>query len=92
MPTYEYKCDKCENIFEVFQSISADPISDCPDEKCEGNVSKLISRGSGFVLKGSGFYQTDYKSDSYNKDKKADSGSSCGSSEACSTCPAANNS
>lgn len=84
MPTYEYKCEKCQNVFEVFQSISADPIKTCPDEHCKGNVEKLISKGSGFVLKGSGFYQTDYK----NQPKKNEG---CGSKEACASCPAASN-
>lgn len=85
MPTYEYKCNECNNIFEVFQNITADPISDCPDQNCNGEVSKLISKGSGFVLKGSGFYQTDYKSK-----PKSEPSEGCGSKEACSTCPAAN--
>lgn len=84
MPTYDYKCEKCQKEFEVFQSITADPITECIDQECDGKVTKLISKGSGFVLKGSGFYQTDYKS-------KTNSNESCGSKEECSSCPAAQN-
>lgn len=75
MPTYEYKCEKCKNIFEVFQSMSAEPLQTCPD--CEGQVERLISSGNGFLFKGSGFYITDYRSDKYKKDKtKAETSSS----------------
>lgn len=59
MPTYEYKCKKCGNVFEVFHSMSADPVKSCP--KCGGEVKKLIGAGSGPIFKGSGFYHTDYK-------------------------------
>lgn len=57
MPLYEYRCDACEHQFEVIQSFSAKPIRKC--EKCGGRVQKLISR-AGFVLKGGGWYKTDY--------------------------------
>lgn len=81
MPTYEYKCEKCGKIFEEFQSISAEPLKDCIDTECGGSVQRLLSSGAGFLFKGTGFYQTDYRSDSYkkaaNKDKPStDSGSS----------------
>lgn len=82
MPTYEYKCDKCNNIFEIFQNINAEPMEKCPDNSCDGEITKLISKGSGFVLKGSGFYQTDYKSKNSSKE-------SCGTKEECNNCPAA---
>ena len=59
MPTYEYKCLNCNHQFEVFQSIKDDALSVCPE--CNGKLRRLISGGSGFILKGSGFYQTDYK-------------------------------
>lgn len=59
MPTYEYKCKKCGNEFEVFHSMSSEPVKFCP--KCGGEVKKLISAGAGAIFKGSGFYQTDYK-------------------------------
>ena len=59
MPTYEYKCMKCNHKFEVFQKITDDPVIECP--KCKGEVKRLISGGAGPIFKGSGFYQTDYK-------------------------------
>ena len=72
MPTYEYACSKCGHHFERFQSISAEPVKNCP--KCnQTNVQRLIGGGNGFLFKGSGFYATDYRSSSYEKGKKADS-------------------
>jgi putative FmdB family regulatory protein len=69
MPTYEYKCNKCEIHFEEFQSMSAEPIKVCPE--CGGDVVRLISAGNGLIFKGSGFYITDYKnSKKENKPKK----------------------
>ncbi len=59
MPTYEYKCNKCGYVFELFQTMSADPVKICP--KCKGEVKRLIGPGAGPIFKGSGFYQTDYK-------------------------------
>ncbi len=59
MPTYEYKCLNCGDLFEVFQSIKAAPVEKCP--KCNGKVKRLISSGGIPIFKGSGFYQTDYK-------------------------------
>jgi putative FmdB family regulatory protein len=70
MPTYEYKCLKCERRFEVFQSISDTPIKTC--EVCKGQVKRLIGRGAGFIFKGSGFYCTDYRSESYQKAAKTE--------------------
>ena len=58
MPTYNYKCNECENKFAVFQKMSDDPVKDCP--QCEGEVRRIISGGSGMIFKGSGFYLTDY--------------------------------
>jgi putative FmdB family regulatory protein len=68
MPTYEYECESCDHRFEEFQSIMAKPIEMCP--VCQGVVRRLIGAGAGFLFKGSGFYQTDYRSSSYQK--KAD--------------------
>ncbi len=65
MPTYEYKCHDCGTRFEEFQRITDPPISSCP--RCEGKVERLISAGSGLLFKGSGFYITDYRSESYKK-------------------------
>lgn len=66
MPTYQYICDSCKHQFERFQSIKAGPIRKCP--KCGRlSVQRLIGAGAGIIFKGSGFYQTDYRSDSYRK-------------------------
>lgn len=65
MPTYEYECKKCNRPFEAFQSITAKPLRKCP--KCGGKVRRLIGRGAGIIFKGSGFYQTDYRSANYKK-------------------------
>jgi putative FmdB family regulatory protein len=71
MPTYEYACEACGHNFEEFQSIKAAPITTCP--KCKKKkVKRLISGGAGFIFKGSGFYITDYRSDSYKSDAKSD--------------------
>ena len=73
MPTYEYACDACGHRFEAFQSIMAKPIVKCP--QCgKRKVKRLISGGAGFIFKGSGFYATDYRSESYKSAAKADSG------------------
>ncbi len=63
MPTYEYKCRKCGDQFEAFQSISAPPLKRCP--KCKGTVARVLTTGAGIIFKGSGFYQTDYKKSSH---------------------------
>ena len=66
MPTYEYKCEACGHKFERFQSITADPIKQCP--QCKKNkVKRLISGGAGLIFKGSGFYITDYRSEGYKE-------------------------
>jgi putative FmdB family regulatory protein len=85
MPTYEYECQKCGYIFEEFQSINAAPLKNCKKEGCDGTVRRLFSGGAGFIFKGSGFYSTDYRSDSYKKGAKSDSGSSSTSSSSSST-------
>jgi putative FmdB family regulatory protein len=72
MPTYEYICDNCQHQFEQFQSIKARPIRKCP--KCGRlSVQRLIGAGAGIIFKGSGFYQTDYRSESYKKAKESES-------------------
>ena len=77
MPTYEYKCDACGHAFEQFQSMSAAPIKKCP--KCgKLKVKRLIGTGAGLIFKGSGFYITDYRDQSYKDKAKAESGSSDG--------------
>jgi putative FmdB family regulatory protein len=62
MPTYDYKCSDCNYTFEHFQPMSAQPLTECP--KCKGTLKRIIGTGSGPIFKGSGFYQTDYKSKS----------------------------
>lgn len=69
MPTYEYKCLKCGNSFELFQSMSDEPVKVCPE--CGGEVKRLIGPGAGPIFKGSGFYQTDYKNKTQSKPKAA---------------------
>ena len=68
MPTYEYKCKKCGEIFEKFQSITEDPIKKC--KNCDGEVYRLISKNGNFILKGSGYYSTDNRSSNYKPKKK----------------------
>ena len=78
MPTYDYRCDACENVFEVFQSFSEDPPSTCPEENCGGAVKKIFS-APGISFKGSGFYKNDSRS------KSSSSSSSSSSSDSKST-------
>lgn len=70
MPTYEYKCEKCGNAFDVFQKMSDKPLSRCPDRTCKGKVKRLIGTGAGFIFKGPGFYTTDYRSENYKRREK----------------------
>lgn len=84
MPTYDYECKKCGHRFEVFQSMKDDRLTDCPLDECDGEVKRLLGTGAGIIFKGSGFYETDYRSDSYKKAASAekpstDSGSSSSS-------------
>lgn len=85
MPTYEYRCNACDNKWEDFQSIKAEPTKKCP--KCKkAKAERIISAGGGIIFKGSGFYQTDYRSESYKKGaeaaKKASESSTATSSDA----------
>ncbi len=72
MPTYDYECEKCGHRFELFQSMKDEPKKRCP--KCKGKVRRLIGTGAGMIFKGSGFYVTDYRSDSYKSQKSKESG------------------
>ncbi|MBD29150.1 MAG: FmdB family transcriptional regulator [Rickettsiales bacterium] len=72
MPTYEYYCEKCEQTFEVFQSMKDRKLKKCQDKNCGGVVERLLGTGAGVIFKGSGFYETDYRSDSYKAGAKAD--------------------
>ncbi|NIR43152.1 MAG: zinc ribbon domain-containing protein [Gemmatimonadetes bacterium] len=79
MPTYDYRCESCGHQFEKFsQRISDESTAECP--KCGGTAERLISGGAGLLFKGSGFYITDYRSDSYKKAEKQESGSGDGES------------
>jgi len=71
MPTYDYCCDACGHRFEHFQSITAAALRKCPACGKRG-LRRLIGTGGGVIFKGSGFYQTDYRSDSYKKAAKAE--------------------
>ena len=75
MPTYEYECEKCGRIFEEYQSIIAKQLTKCKFEGCDGPVKRILSAGAGFILKGSGFYSTDYRSDSYKKQAQSEKSS-----------------
>jgi putative FmdB family regulatory protein len=76
MPTYEYECTKCGRIFEEFQSITARPKrsidTDCARCNNKAPVRRLIGTGAGVLFKGSGFYETDYRSESYKAGAKAE--------------------
>ena len=80
MPTYDYICQACEHEFEEFQSMSAKPLRKCP--KCgKPKLKRLIGTGAGVIFKGSGFWQTDYRSEGYKKAAEADSKAGSESSE-----------
>ena len=80
MPTYDYVCDACGHEFELFQSITEKVKRKCPECK-KPKLRRLFGTGAAIVFKGSGFYQTDYRSDSYNKAAAADKKSSESSSD-----------
>ncbi|MDG1875456.1 MAG: zinc ribbon domain-containing protein [Mariniblastus sp.] len=71
MPTYDYICDACEHAWELFQRITEDPIKKCP-ECGKKKAVRQFGTGAAIMFKGSGFYETDYRSDSYKKSAKAD--------------------
>jgi putative FmdB family regulatory protein len=77
MPTYDYKCKTCGGMFDVFQSIKAKPLSRTKCQICgkTTSVTRQIGTGGAVIFKGSGFYQTDYRSEGYKKAATADSDS-----------------
>ena len=75
MPTYDYICDSCGHEFEAYESIMASPRTECPECKLP-KLRRKIGPGAAILFKGSGFYQTDYRSDSYKKAAEADKSSS----------------
>jgi putative FmdB family regulatory protein len=76
MPTYEYHCEKCGQNFDKFQSMNDLPLRECSKELCRqkkwghGKVKRLLGTGAGLIFKGSGFYTTDYRSNSYQEGAK----------------------
>ncbi|HPB80852.1 MAG TPA: zinc ribbon domain-containing protein [Spirochaetota bacterium] len=91
MPTYEYECRVCKHRFEVFQSMSDEPIKECV--KCGAEVRKLIQGGAGIIFKGSGFYKKDYASGVSSRggaketESASDTAPACPGS--CASCPVA---
>ena len=79
MPTYDYECNSCGHEFELFQVISDSPRKKCP-ECGKLRLRRLFGTGGAIVFKGTGFYQTDYRSDSYKQGAKADKKASSSSS------------
>lgn len=72
MPTYDYECSACGNLWELFQKMTSKPAKKCP--KCgKPKAQRLLSAGGGMLFKGSGFHTTDYRSASYKKAAAADS-------------------
>ncbi|MGB3974982.1 MAG: zinc ribbon domain-containing protein [bacterium] len=76
MPLYEYKCSKCDHVFEKLESFGAEPVNVCP--KCGAKAKRVLSLGS-FILKGGGWYATEHPSRSHQK-SKVEEKTSCGSS------------
>lgn len=62
MPTYEYECLSCGYRFDAFQKMNDEPLKSCP--QCQGGVKRLITGGTGIIIKGSGFHATDYRNSS----------------------------
>ena len=71
MPTYDYRCEACGHSLELFQAMSESPKRKCP-ECGRLKLRRVIGSGAGIIFKGSGFYQTDYRSDSYKKGAEAE--------------------
>jgi putative FmdB family regulatory protein len=84
MPTYEYRCEKCEQTFEAFQSMKDEAFKVCPQGLCrqdiwgQGKVKRLVGAGAGILFKGSGFYITDYRSSGYKESAKKEGASPSG--------------
>jgi putative FmdB family regulatory protein len=78
VPTYEYQCEKCQRVFEVRQRITEAPLSTC--EVCGGRVKRLLSPAP-FILKGEGWYVTDYPSEARKKAKEAEKSPANGSAD-----------
>jgi putative FmdB family regulatory protein len=83
MPTYDYKCEECGHVFEVFHGMNEDPDIECP--RCGSDPVRVISGGSGIIFKGSGFYATD--SGSSSRTSCGVNGTCCGRDEPCDSPP-----
>ncbi|MDR0464119.1 MAG: FmdB family transcriptional regulator [Treponema sp.] len=83
MPTYEYECKSCGHNFEIFQSMSDQPLKICPE--CGREIRRLIFGGTGVIFKGSGFYVTDKNKSDKTKSEKRKTSSAA---EPCAQCPA----
>ena len=74
MPTYDYICNECNEMYEYFQSMSDDPLTECSECK-KDSLRRVISGGTGLIFKGSGYYLTDYKNkkdkETYKKDNSS---------------------
>lgn len=80
MPTYEYECRNCNHEFELFQQMTAPVKRKCP--KCgKMTLRRLVGTGAGILFKGNGFYETDYRSESYKKAAQAEKTAANGSSK-----------
>ena len=80
MPTYDYQCDACDHTFELYQGINDAKKRKCP-ECGKLKLRRLLGTGAAVVFKGSGFYQTDYRSESYKKAQAADKPKASGDSK-----------
>lgn len=93
MPIYEYKCQQTGNVYEVNQSINADPLTYCTMPGCEcggtGAVQRLISKNVGVIFNGSGFYETDYLHKHRNPVQEIDHSSCCANCSDSNICPSA---
>ncbi len=87
MPTYEYACQSCQKVFDVFQSMRDAPLTACPNCGKPG-VKRLIGRGAGIIFKGSGFYETDYKRQPEKKPASESSDKAAASTSATASAPA----
>jgi putative FmdB family regulatory protein len=88
MPTYDYVCDSCAHQFEAFESIKAEPQTVCPECR-EAQLRRKIGPGAAILFKGSGFYQTDYRSESYKKGAQADAPGEAPAEKASAAAPSA---
>jgi putative FmdB family regulatory protein len=86
MPTYEYVCSKCQHHFEKYQPITDKALTICPKDLClrktwgKGKVKRAVVAGAGLIFKGTGFYETDYRSESYKAAAKKEAAASAGGS------------